>query len=431
LINSTVVAITTSPLRQASMKSSYEVVVAGGGSGGISVAARLARKLGKGKVAVIEPSEKHYYQPIWTLVGAGQKTLASSGRNTRDVIPNDVTLLQNKVDSFDPDNNVVVLDNSEEVNYKYLVIALGIKLRYDKIKGLPEALGTSGVCSNYSAETVESTYECLKEFKEGNAIFTFPPPPLKCPGAPQKIMYLAEEYFRKTGKRESANMMFNSAGPSIFAVKKYADSLTEVVKSRDLTTNFGLNLIEVKSATKEAVFQKVAQPDELVTYKYEMLHVSPPMSPQPCLAGNSKLVDAAGFVDVNKRTTQHVSYENVFSLGDCSNIPTSKTAAAVASQNAILSSNLLKVMNGEPAEEAYDGYTSCPLITGSSKCILAEFDFNLQPLETFPINQGVERRSMFHMKADVMPNLYWNAMLKGKWSGPKNYRKLFHLGMSK
>lgn len=423
----TVTTTTTTTIREKSC--SYEVVVAGGGSGGISTAARLTKQLGKGIVAVVEPADNHYYQPIWTLVGAGAKSLESSGRPMKEVIPPDATWIKNRVTAFDPDENRVILDNGDEVNYKYLVVALGIELRFDKIKGLPEAFETAGVCSNYSPHTVGKTYEALKNFKEGNAIFTFPPPPLKCPGAPQKIMYLADEYFNKHGKRDKATMMFNSAGPSIFAVKKYADELTKVIAQRNLKTNFQSNLVEVKPDSKEAVFKKL-DTNETVTYQYEMLHVTPPMSPHDCVR-ESPLADENGFVMVDKTTTRHARYANVFSLGDCSSIPTSKTAAAVASQNAILSKNIMNVMNGRPVEPLYDGYTSCPLITGYKSCILAEFDFDLAPLETFPVDQSKERRSMFHMKADVMPIIYWNFMLKGKWAGPKAYRKMLHLGMSK
>nr|XP_002129153.1 sulfide:quinone oxidoreductase, mitochondrial [Ciona intestinalis] len=409
---------------------SYEVLVAGGGTGGISSGARLANKLGKGKVAIVEPADNHYYQPLWTLVGAGAKPMSSSQKSMKDVIPPKATWIKDSIQQFDPENNQVILGNGEKVSYKYLVVALGIKLQFDRIKGLPEAFDTPGVCSNYSAQTVGKTLEALQDFTEGNAIFTFPTPPLKCPGAPQKIMYLADEYLRKHGKRDKATVMFNSAGPSIFAVKKYAESLSKVVASKDIVTNFGLNLVEVKPETKEAIFQKVANPEELVTYKYEMLHVSPPMSPHEVVK-TSGLADAAGFVEVNKETMQHVRYPNVFSLGDCSSVPTSKTAAAVASQNAILSKNLLSVMSGGQCTPLYDGYTSCPLITGYSKCILAEFDFDLAPLETFPLDQGKQRRSMYHMKADVMPAIYWDMMLKGRWSGPKQFRKAMHLGMSR
>lgn len=410
--------------------SSHEVVIAGGGTGGISVAARLARALGKDKVAIIEPSNDHYYQPMWTMVGAGLKPFSATRSAMSDVIPNGVKWIQNSVAKFNPDENTVQLEDGEEVSYKYLVVAMGINVHFEKIKGLPDALETPGVCSNYSPQTVMKTLEALKNFKEGNAIFTFPSSPIKCPGAPQKIMYLAEEFLTKQGKRDKANIMFNSAGAGIFAVKKYAESLSKVVAKRGITTNFGINLVEVNTDAKEAIFAKVANVEETVTFPYEMLHITPPMATADAIK-TSPLADAAGFVDVSSKTTQHKKYPNVFALGDCTNLPTSRTAAAVACQNKILSTNLLQHRENKPQTMTYDGYTSCPLLTASNSCILAEFDYNLEPLETFPINQGKERRTMYSVKSTLLPFVYWNMLLKGRWGGPGFYRKLMHLGMSK
>lgn len=412
------------------LASSHEVVIAGGGSGGISVGARLARALGKDKVAIIEPSNDHYYQPMWTLVGAGLKPFSATRSATVDVMPPGAKWIRGEVAKFKPEENIVMLKDGEEISYKYLVVAMGFKLHFDRIKGLPDAFQTPGVCSNYSAGTVEKTLEALKNFKEGNAIFTFPNTPIKCAGAPQKIMYLAEDYFNKQGNRGKATVMFNSAGAGIFAVKKYAESLNKIITARRIQANYGINLIEVNADKKEATFAKMSDPEEKVSYPYEMIHITPPMA-TPEAIRTSSIADAAGFVDVDSKTTQHKKFPNIFSLGDCSSLPTSRTAAAVASQNRILATNLLSYRENHPQTMAYDGYTSCPLITGSNSCILAEFDYNLDPLETFPVNQGKERKSMYQVKANLLPFVYWRMMLKGRWGGPKPFRKLMHLGMSK
>jgi NADPH-dependent 2,4-dienoyl-CoA reductase/sulfur reductase-like enzyme len=126
----------------------------------------------------------------------------------------------------------------------------------------------------------------------------------------------------------------------------------------------------------------------------------------------SNLVDSTGFVDVDKQTLQHKKYPNIFGIGDCTNVPTSKTAAAIAAQSEILFENLSDYMKGKTPDEKYDGYTSCPLVTGYGKLILAEFDFDGNPLETFPIDQGKERRFFYHLKKDFMPPLYWYPFLK-------------------
>ncbi|XP_075620677.1 sulfide:quinone oxidoreductase, mitochondrial isoform X2 [Balearica regulorum gibbericeps] len=391
-------------------KDYYEVLVLGGGAGGITMSARMKRKVGAGNVAVVEPSKTHYYQPLWTLVGGGAKQLATSARPTGSVMPKGVEWIQSRVAALDPDKNCVWLENDI------------------KIKGLPEGFHYPKIGSNYSVHTVEKTWKALQDFKEGNAIFTFPNTPVKCAGAPQKIMYLSEAYWRKTGKRSKANIMFNTSLGVIFGVKKYADALLEIIKERNIAVNYKRNLVEVRADKQEAVFENLDKPGVTEVHQYEMLHVTPPMGPPDVLI-NSPVSDEIGWVDVDKETLQHKRYPNVFGIGDCTNLPTSKTAAAVAAQSGVLDKTISLVMKNQLPTKKYDGYTSCPLVTGYNKVILAEFDYAAQPLETFPIDQSKERVTMYHMKADMMPFLYWNALLKGYWGGPAPLRKLMHLGL--
>eukprot|EP00061_Rhincodon_typus_P015026 g42471.t1 len=280
---------------------------------------------------------------MWTLVGAGAKPLNKSGRSTASVIPSGVTWIKSSVQEFDPDKNLVRNDDGTQVSYKYLIIALGLQLQYEKIKGLPEGFNDGKIGSNYSVNFVEKTWKALQDFREGNAIFTFPNTPVKCAGAPQKIMYLSEHYFRKTGKRPKANVIYNTSLPVIFGVKKYADVLLEIVKTRNIEVNYRLNLIEVHTDKQEAVFEKLDHPGETKTFQYEMLHVTPPMAP-PEVIQKSPLADAGGWLDVNKENLQHCRYSNVFGIGDCTNLPTSKTAAAVGRFEAVLA--LVQILNG-------------------------------------------------------------------------------------
>uniref|UniRef100_A0A8C7NDE4 Sulfide:quinone oxidoreductase, mitochondrial n=1 Tax=Oncorhynchus mykiss TaxID=8022 RepID=A0A8C7NDE4_ONCMY len=414
----------------ASSKEHYKVLVLGGGTGGIAMSARMKRKLGAENVAIVETSEMHYYQPIWTLVGAGVKSVAASGRPTASVIPPGVKWVKSNVREIDPDTHTVRTDNGMEISYQYLIVALGLQLHYEKIKGLPEIDDWEEfkIGSNYSVQTVEKTWSALQNFKEGNAIFSFPNTPVKCAGAPQKIMYLTDAYLRKTGKRATANVMYNTSLPVLFGIKKYADALWEIVKNRDIQVNLRHNLVEVRANKQEAVFENLDNPGETEVFEYEMLHVTPPMGPSPVIKGSS-LADEGGWLDVNKETLQHNKYPNVFGIGDCTNLPTAKTAAAVAAQSSILDRTISKVLKNEKPDTKYDGYTSCPLVTSYSKVILAEFDYSGQPLETFPIDQSKERWTMYQMKADVMPHLYWHGLLKGFWGGPGPIRKILHLGM--
>ncbi|XP_059162689.1 sulfide:quinone oxidoreductase, mitochondrial-like [Physella acuta] len=415
--------------RERAAAKKYKLVVVGGGSGGCAVAAKFS-SLGK-ECAVIEPNNMHYYQPIWTLVGAGLKGFQSSVQPMSQVLPQSCEWIQERAVKFDPQNNTVELASGDKVQYDYLVVAMGIQLDYGKVKGLLDALEhDTTVASNYHPRWVNKTFPALQQFRGGNAIFTFPNTPIKCAGAPQKIMYLADEFFRKACVRDQTKVLFNTSLGVIFGVKKYADALQKVIDKKDITVNYKHNLVEVDHKTKTALFEKLDDNNKIVPFKYDFLHVTPPMS-SPDVLKASPLVNEAGWVDVHKHTLQHNKFPNIFGLGDCTSLPTSKTGAAVAAQCGILHKNLTALVKGNSLEPLYDGYTSCPLITSSRTCILAEFDYEGKPLETLPINQAKELNLSYNMKAYVMPEIYWKVMMKGRWNGPKTFRRILHCGFDR
>lgn len=391
---------------------SYKIVIVGGGTAGITVAAQLAKRLDSKEIAIIEPSSKHYYQPLWTLVGGGAATKESTERDEADYIPKGVTWIKDKAIEFYPDENYLLTLSGQRINYNFLVVAAGIQIDWDKIKGLKDSLGKNGVCSNYSYQYVDKTWEYIKNFSGGTAIFTQPPPPFKCGGAPQKIMYLADDYLRKSGVREKSKIIFTSAAAGSFQVKKYADTLDKVMARKSIITKFRHNLIEIKSETQEAIFENL-DTKEKTTLHYDLLHVSPPQS-SPDFIKRSPLANADGWVDVDKKTLQHNRYKNIFSLGDASSLPTSKTGAAIRKQAPVLVKNLIAAINGKSLVANYDGYTSCPLVTGYGRLVMAEFDYDLKPTETFPIDQSKERLSMYLLKKYLLPEIYWHGMLRGR-----------------
>jgi len=394
-------------------KVDYDVLIVGGGTGGISVAARLAkfRRLFP-RVAVLDPTETHDYQPLWTLVGGGVMPKQVTRRKEIDQIPTGVIWLKDAAAEFLPDANAVRTASGRTLRYTYLVVAPGISLEWSRVKGLEGALGKDGVASNYSYDLVDKTWDFIREFKGGNALFTHPSTPIKCGGAPQKIMYLAEDHWRRMGIRDKCQIEFCSAGAAIFAVKKYADALTRVVQSRGMLTRFKHDLVEVDAGKRLAIFKNL-DGGTLVPLPYDFLHVTPPMA-APKFVRDSALANEAGWVDVHKHTLQHNKFPNVFSLGDASSLPTSKTGAAIRKQAPVLVANLVALAQSQPLAASYDGYTSCPLVTGYGKLILAEFDYEPKPCETFPFDQSKERLSMYLLKKYVLPRLYWDGMMKGR-----------------
>lgn len=391
----------------------HSVVIVGGGTAGISVAARLTRRaFGRPDVAIVEPSDKHYYQPLWTLVGAGLANKEATERAEAKVIPRGATWIRDAALEFLPAENTIRTRDGRTITYDWLVLAAGLQIHWDKIPGLKQSLGQNGVCSNYSYASVDSTWKAIREFRGGTAIFTNPSGAVKCGGAPQKIMYLADDWFRRHQVREQTQIIYASALPNIFPVERYRRTLEQVIARKNIECRYRHELVEIRPETKEAVLQNL-DTGECATISYDLLHVTPPMGP-PSFLANSPLADQDGWVDVQPDTLRHKQLDNVFALGDCSNLPTSKTAAAIRKQAPVLVKNIQAAMRGEPLPAKYDGYTSCPLVTGIGSLVLAEFDYHKQPAETFPVDQSQERWSMWLLKRYLLPQLYWHGMLKGR-----------------
>lgn len=414
----------------------HQIVIIGGGSAGITTAAQLLRKNKSLDIAIIEPSEKHYYQPAFTLVGAGTYKMKKTIRDERDLIPQGAKWIKSSAKAIDPDNQTVTISDGTEIVYDYLVVAAGIQYDWGAIPGLKESIGKNGVTSNYDRRFTGYTWELLQNFKGGNVLFTQPSTPIKCGGAPQKIMYLAEDYFRKKGIRDKAHIIFATPGSVLFGVKKFAKTLNRIVQDRDIKAVYFHKLTEIHPDRKEAVFEitneetgcKLIEQKEIipgmeihgeqkVVIPYEILHLAPPQS-APDFIKNSPLAvpgNPLGWVDVDKHTLQHVKYRNVFSLGDVSSTPNAKTAAAVRKQAPVLVQNLLSVMRQQALQgnPVYNGYGSCPLVTAYGKMVLAEFDYENNPTPTFPFDTSKERWTMWILKKYLLPWFYWNRMLKG------------------
>ena len=392
----------------------FDVLIAGGGSAGIGLAASLKGRDKALKIAIIEPSEEHYYQPSWTLVGGGAFNVKDSRRNTKDVMPAGITWIKDQIVNFNPEQNEVIISHGEPIKYKYLAVATGLKLNWDAIPGLIDTMGKNGVTSNYSYAYSPYTWELVKKMKSGKAIFTQPPLPIKCPGAPQKALYLSCHEWEKRGKLKDIEVELNNAGGALFGVADFVPPLMEYVKKYNATLNFSCNLISVNGPEQKATFAVKDAEGNItqVEKSFDMLHVVPPQGPQECVKG-SPIADAAGWVEVDQHTLQHTRYPNIFGLGDCCSSPNSKTAAAARKQVVVVAENLMACRSNQPMPLKYDGYGSCPLTVENGKIVLAEFGYGGKLLPTFPwlINPLKATKLAWLLKKHVLPWLYWNAML--------------------
>jgi len=411
-------------------KDKFKVLVIGGGSGGLSVANQIydrfktaGRPLNHGDVAVLDAAEFHYYQPGWSLVGAGLRPKHDFRRPLASLFPPHIAHIKENVATFSPTTSSVTTTTGRAVTYEALVVAAGLKINWSAIAGLPEALANpaSGVSSNYSFDTCDKTWGNIESLRSGNAIFTQPAGVIKCPGAPQKIMWMAWDRFRKSGRGNDIKITFMTGMPTMFSVKKYSDALNALRVQRGIGGEFEHNLIAIDVPNRKATFRK--SDGTTIDREYSFLHVTPQMGPLDFIK-SSPIADAAGLVDVDPATLQHVKpeFSNIFAVGDCSSLPTSRTAAAITSQAPILSENLFSLMDsGKIGNGRYDGYTSCPLLTGYGEVMLAEFMYGFEPKESFSKflgDQKQPRRLYYHFKKDLFPWAYWNFMIGGRWYGP-------------
>lgn len=439
----------------------HQIVVIGGGTGGIMVAAQLKKAKKELDIAIIDPTETHYYQPANTLVGAGIMDYEDTQKPEKNFIPSGVSWIKERVADIQPDDNEVILENGDKITYDYLVNATGIQINLDGIKGLKEAFGKNGVCSNYVDP--EYTWELMQKFKGGNALFTQPASPIKCPGAPQKIMYLMGDRIAKYQLEEHTNIIFATPGTMIFGVQPFRDELENYLKKYHIKQRYGYKLVEIDGEKKEAHYVRLELPNGSDNYvvndernaagcigqvwedgvrrevqevnspfkmtkegthyiiKYDMLHLAPPQS-APTWFQTTKLANEdgpnKGWMAVDKHSMQSRKYPNVFGVGDVTDLPTARTGAAIRKQAPVVVKNILRLMGGKEADcKEYNGYSSCPLVVSPNKMLLAEFGYDgvrmSDPLLSKFFNTGKASYPMWILKRHGLPFMYWNLMLKG------------------
>lgn len=398
------------------MADKHQILIIGGGSAGLSVASRLLRKKYT-DVAVMEPSEYHYYQPAWTLVGAGQFDLAKTRRPEAKVMPKGVTWIKQAAVSFDPDQNSVTAADGSVHEYDALVVCPGIQLDWNRTEGVEGALGSNGVSSNYRYDLAPKTWEFIRSLRSGTAVFTMPSGPIKCAGAPQKIAYLAADHWKREGVLDDIDIHLVVPTPRIFGIPAIADNLDRVIADYGIHLHVQSEMTAIDPDSKKATIAALGDQGTDTVLDYDVLHVVPHQS-APDWVKSSPLStgDANGYVDIDKHSMQHVRYPNVFALGDAGSTPNSKTGAAIRKQAPVVAENIDSFLRNQRLGGEYHGYASCPLVTSSHDMLLAEFDYSMQMTPSFPtwmFDPAAPHRAYWYLKKFGLPFMYWNLMLKG------------------
>ena len=396
---------------------SYDVVIIGGGAAGISTAASILKRRKDVDIAIVEPRTEHYYQPGWTLVGGGVFKREQTERQMASLMPKGVQWVRAACAGFDPERNQAILEDGERIGYKVLIAAPGLKLDWDAIDGLKDTLGKNGVTSNYLFDMASYTWELVQSMKGGRALFTQPPMPIKCAGAPQKAMYLACDAWTRRGVLKDIEVEFHNAGGALFGVKDYVPALMRYVDKYGIDLCFNETLVAVDGSAKTAYFDVTDAEGNVIRQArdFDMMHVCPPQTSLDFVK-SSPLANESGWIDVDGETLQHTKYGNVFGLGDAGSTPNAKTAAAVRKQAPVVAHNVLCTLDGKAPNAVYNGYGSCPLTVERGKIVLAEFAYGGKLDPTFPmwaLNGTKPTRAAWFLKEKMLPSIYFNQMLRG------------------
>lgn len=420
------------------------IVIVGGGSGALMVLSRLRRALANPDITVIAPNDKHVYQPGQVFVAAGEYEPEDIIFDNTGYIGEDVTWIRDEVATFDPDANKLLTKGGKEVEYDYLVVATGMQYHYEKIEGLNTGLiGQHGISSVYLSDLAKGTAEggtitrdwfnAVREAAKTSkprVIFTQPSTPIKCGGAPQKMLYLCDDYLKRD--KLDAEFIFASAGEKLFSIEEIEASLASVQKRYgNITNKFSHELIRIDPEKKVATFlhkyqvqgeydkeyeeYEMIDKEEEVAIEYDFIHISPPTAAVDAVADSMlgwQKGNAQGWLEVDRETLQHRRYKNVFGIGDVCGIPIGKTGGTARHQAPIVVKNLVGVMEGKEPAEKFDGYTVCPLKVSYGEIIMAEFNYDgLAP--SFPLDPAKPRWIWWVFDLYMLQPMYRYLMLNG------------------
>ncbi len=406
---------------QAAFKTSARIVIAGSGLGGIAVANRLSRLLDGAKITIIDRKEEHNYQPGYTLVATGVWPVDKVRDRNADYQPAGIEWVKDMVASFDPASNSVTTAGGRRIDYDFLVVATGVHLDYAQIEGMDvAAIGREGLSSVYPGpEAAQATWAAMQAFtaKGGHAVMTLPATPLKCAGAPLKMSFMLRDRLFQAGTLGASKIDFQSALGNVFGVKVVNDNVLARWKTLGIDVAFSQKLGAIDIGARRATF--VTPEGERQEMPYDFIHVVPPMR-APDVVKNSELAwkegpfAAGGWLEVDKTSLQHRRYPNVFGIGDINGTPRGKTAATVKKSAPLVAHNLVEVIAGRPPDDAFDGYTSCPLITREGSAMLIEFDYEGRLTPSLPMIEPLQD-SFFAwlMKYRLLKPAYM-AVLKGR-----------------
>ena len=365
------------------------------------------------EITLVDKHKTHYYQPGFLFIPFGIYNKYDVIKPKSDFFPAGINVIYASIDRIDGDNNKVILEDSKVLNYDFLIIATGAQTNPDETPGLNEELWYKNIFDFYTVEGAVALREFFKSWEGGHLVLNIAELPFKCPVAPLEFVFLADAYFHEIGIRDKVEISYVTPLPGAFTKPQATKMLGELLDEKNIKVipEFYLERVDNKN-------KKIISYDEQ-EIPFDVLTIVP-VNMGSDVIERSGLGDDLNFVPTDKYTLRSEKYENIFVLGDASNIPTSKSGSVVHFSSDVLFENLMSAIEGRPLMAKFDGHSNCYIETGFGKGSIIDFNYDTEPLPgTFPL-PGIgpfgllKNTKMNHYGKVLFRWMYWHILLKDK-----------------
>ncbi|NNF81546.1 MAG: NAD(P)/FAD-dependent oxidoreductase [Flavobacteriaceae bacterium] len=391
------------------------LVILGAGTSGTMMANHLEHKLSnkEWKITIVDQTKTHYYQPGFLFLPFDIYTTKQVKKKSKKFIPKSVDYIQERIELIKPEENKIELESGTSLNYDILIVATGTDIAPDEVEGMDGPMWYKNIFDFYTYEGAKALRNKLREWEGGKLVVHITEMPIKCPVAPLEFAFLADSYFNNKGMRDQVDITYVTPLGGAFTKPKATEALHHLLEEKNITevTDFNIERVDYEN-------NKIIDYAE-TEVEYDLL-VTVPTNLGDALMERSGLGDDMNFVPTNKATLQTLAHENVFAIGDATNLPASKAGSVAHFEAEILTENILRYIDGQPLKAEYDGHANCFIETGNGKALLIDFNYSQEPVTgTFPL-PGVGPLSLLkesrtnHMGKMAFRWVYWNMLLKGR-----------------
>lgn len=391
------------------------LLILGGGTAGTMMANKLYRALDTKvwEITVVDKEKTHYYQPGFLFIPFGTYRREDVVKPKENFFPKGVNVEFGEIDKIEPENNLVRLEGEKNLDYDYLIIATGTEIRPDEIEGMTGDLWHKSIFDFYTIEGATALADFLDSWEGGRMVLNIAEMPIKCPVAPLEFVFLADDYFTKKGIRDKVDITLVTPLPGAFTKPVASSKLSDALEKRNIKLESEFAIGRVDNEEK-----KIVSWDER-EIPFDLL-VTIPTNMGTRAIERSGIGDEFYFIPTDKETLRSKEWDNIFVIGDATNLPTSKAGSVAHFEGDILAENFMDVIEGREPSAKFDGHANCFIESGDGKGLLIDFNYDTEPLPgKFPI-PGIgpfsllEETAINHWGKMMFKWMYWNALIKGR-----------------